>query len=276
MIIAFLLNFFTLFLAVKKHPLWAVAGLLVVGGIQFTHGFKGVLHLDSLTFMTEGILCSLVLLLCFFSKCGAGAFYFWGIIPSLLFIIVALSVPTFYEMLRNEIISSWKAQTAILTKISLYKETGTADGFVGWLIRLFPTYWLLSSVFRIFVVRKVLFLTVRETGNDLPQTPFLSLRINELFLWVIVAGLLLEIFGPLSLRVAGHNLLLFSAALYLFQGVAIAHSFFKTYRVSFLYILFFYILVLFTQIPLAIIAFIGFVDTWLEFRNRLINKPIQT
>jgi hypothetical protein len=268
-LLAFSLNVLTLFLTAKKRYTAAWAILLVAGTLcawQWIH--KGP-EVDIIAFVSEGVLCSLALALCQRRQCSAGACYMWGALPSLLFVALVMAVPRVSEVFHNDLLNSWKAQGALMAKLHLQQAAPISDAFVHWLSLLFPAYWLLTSLGRIWMVRQTLGTALFRSGNLVARTPFVQLRIHDAFLWVVAAGLFFELLGVEKIRIIGHNLLLFSTVLYLLQGFAVVQSFFFVYKISFIYVLGFYGLTIMTQAPLIIVGLIGFTDTWIEFRSRM-------
>ena len=97
---------------------------------------------------------------------------------------------------------------------------------------------------------------------------FLSWRLPDSFVWVALvtaAGNFLEV-KPEWLKIASSNAFNIAVMLYFFQGLAVVVSFMNSKKVTAFWRMLAYLLI-FTQLFLAV-AFLGFVDLWMGFRNR--------
>lgn len=268
MLTAALFNFMALLVATGQRRI-AAGAMVLLGAVAYQSYL--VVHgnpLEASVFLAEGVIASLVLFFCGRKDRNPALFYVLGLLPTLALIAAVLWVDVLRDAFHKDLAASWQAQEALLRQ---WTKGQSADlPRIGrWVGLLFPAYWALSGLFRIWVVRyaALVFAGRRQTG--LPWLRFVDLRLTDMFAWVLAAGLLFEAVSFERVNIVGHNVLVFAGALYLLQGIAVIQSFFIAYKVSVFLIMLFYGIMLMTQVPLAFVAVIGFSDTWLEFRNRL-------
>lgn len=269
MLPAALFNFMALLVATGQRRL--AAGAIVLLGALAYQSYLAV-HagpLEASVFLAEGVAASLVLFFCSRSNRNPGLFYVLGLAPTLALIAAVLSIPVLRDAFHKDLAASWQAQGALLSQWTKGDSAPDLPRIGHWVGILFPAYWALAGLFRIWVARYAALVFAGRRNTNLPWSRFVDLRLTDLFPWVLAAGLLLEAVNFERINVVGHNVLVFAGALYLLQGVAVIQSFFVAYKVSVFLIMLFYGVMLMTQVPLAFVAVIGFSDTWLEFRNRL-------
>lgn len=103
-----------------------------------------------------------------------------------------------------------------------------------------------------------------------------SFRVPDLFIWVTIVSILGAFFrhGHIWIEITALNVLNVLVVVFFFQGLAVAAHAFRVYRVSPFWQGLWYI-VLVIQLFL-VVSFVGFVDYWMEFRERLSRKPAET
>jgi hypothetical protein len=110
--------------------------------------------------------------------------------------------------------------------------------------------------------------------------PEQALRLREFkvpgfFVWAVIlasVGAFVEHGRPLF-ETFSLNALNVLAAIYFFQGIAVISHFFRFYKISPFWQVFWF-LVLFVQL-FPLVSFIGFTDFWLEYRTRLRRKATE-
>jgi hypothetical protein len=231
--------------------------------------------LEAGAFLAEGVVASLVLFFCARQDCSPGLYYFWGLMPSLALIAVVARTPQLQDSFHKYIASSWQDQTALWGRWFQGKSPDM-ERIRHWTQLLFPAYWALVGLFRVWVVRNAARVLGGRRERTISPAKFVDLRLGDLFPWVFASGLLCEVFDSERIRLIGHNVLVFAGSLYLLQGFAVVQSFLAAYKVSVILIMFFYAMAFWMEIPLAFVAVIGFSDSWLEFRNRLGPKQAES
>ena len=173
--------------------------------------------------------------------------------------------------------------SAVVQKnIDLYSRTGIpaehiefirskADQITRALIGIFPSVALVGTFFLVWVnilEGKWLF---RIRGMWYPSFGDLSRwKILDKTVWlVVIAGVCVLI--PLeTVRIVGLNMLIILVFIYMLQGLAIMSFFFQRKNVPAFLRAFGYFLVFAQQFLLLIVAVVGLIDTWVDFRK--LNK----
>ncbi|MDD5723039.1 MAG: YybS family protein [Syntrophales bacterium] len=143
-----------------------------------------------------------------------------------------------------------------------------ADQITHLLVGLFPSIALVATLFLVWVnilEGKWLF---KKKGMWYPSFGDLSLwRTPDKAVWfVVIAGVFIMI--PLEVfRIMGLNVLIVLLFIYTLQGLAIMSFFFQTKNVPVLLRAFGYLLVFVQQFLLLIVAGLGLIDTWVDFRK---------
>ncbi len=103
-----------------------------------------------------------------------------------------------------------------------------------------------------------------------------SFRVPDLFVWLAIAAIFGAFFrhGNTLAETISLNVLNILVVVFFFQGLAVVAHAFRTYRVSPFWQGLWYI-VLVIQLFL-LVSLVGFVDFWMEFRERLSRKPAET
>jgi len=150
--------------------------------------------------------------------------------------------------------------------IELIREN--ADQITRILVGLFPSIALVGTIFLVWVnilEGKWLF---KKKGMWYPSFGDLSRwKTLDKTVWlVVVAGICIMV--PLeTLRILGLNILIVLLFIYMLQGLAIMSFFFQTKSVPVYLRAFGYFLVFAQQFLLLIVAGVGLVDTWVDFRK---------
>jgi uncharacterized protein YybS (DUF2232 family) len=90
--------------------------------------------------------------------------------------------------------------------------------------------------------------------------------------WGVIAAGIMLLLPSASLKLVGLNGLMMLMMIYFFQGIAVVSFFFEHRRVPRIYRYLFYSLIALQQIFLFIVIGIGFIDIWMNFRDRLEPK----
>ncbi|MDO9516081.1 MAG: DUF2232 domain-containing protein [Syntrophales bacterium] len=150
--------------------------------------------------------------------------------------------------------------------IELIREN--KDQITRILVGLFPSIALVGTIFMVWVnilAGKWLF---KKKGMWYPSFGDLSLwKAFDKTVWlVVIAGIFIMI--PLEgLRILGLNILIVLLFIYTLQGLAIMSFFFQTKNVPVFLRAFGYLLVFVQQFLLLIVAGVGLIDTWVDFRK---------
>lgn len=117
---------------------------------------------------------------------------------------------------------------------------------------------------------------VGENAVVEPSLSLNSFRIPDFFIWVTIASIFGAFFrhGHVVIEITALNVLNILVVVFFLQGLAVVSRAFDVYRVSPFWRGLWYI-VLVIQLFL-VVSFIGFVDYWMEFRERLSRKPAET
>lgn len=143
-----------------------------------------------------------------------------------------------------------------------------ADQITRVLVGLFPSIVLVGTIFLVWaniLEGKWLF---KKKGMWYPSFGDLSLwKIFDKTVWlVVIAGIFIMI--PLeTLRILGLNILIVLLFIYMLQGLAIMSFFFQRKNVPMFLRAFGYFLVFAQQFLLLIVAGVGLIDTWADFRK---------
>ena len=142
------------------------------------------------------------------------------------------------------------------------------DLITGALLGLFPSIALVGTVFLVWVnilEGKWLFRTKRMWY---PSFGDLSLwRIFDKAVWLfVIAGVLIMI-PSVTLRIVGLNIMIALLFLYMLQGLAIINFFFQKKNIPVFLRVFGYFLVFAQQFLLLLVAGLGLIDTWVDFRK---------
>ncbi len=104
----------------------------------------------------------------------------------------------------------------------------------------------------------------------------LSFELPDICVWFAIlgiAGSFLNLGSP-AFHTLGVNVLYTMGTLYFFQGLAIAFSFFRTFRIGNIW-QYLWVFVMLFQLPMFV-AVLGFADYWLDIRKRLYRKVAPT
>ncbi len=175
-------------------------------------------------------------------------------------------IGTHISLVVQENIDMYSRAGIPLQHIELIRNN--ADQITRVLVGLFPSIALVGTIFLVWVnilEGKWLF---RKKGMWYPSFGDLSLwKTLDKTVWlVVIAGICIMV--PLeTLRILGLNILIVLLFIYMLQGLAIMSFFFQTKNVPVLLRAFGYLLVFAQQFLLLIVAVVGLIDTWIDFRK---------
>ncbi len=143
-----------------------------------------------------------------------------------------------------------------------------ADQITHALVGLFPSIALVSTIFLVLITileGKWLF---GKKGMWYPPFGDLSLwRISDKAVWVVVIAGISIMITQEELRILGLNVLIVLLFIYMLQGLAIMSFFFQRKNVPVFVRAFGYFLVFAQQFLLLLVAGLGLLDTWVDFRK---------
>ncbi len=144
------------------------------------------------------------------------------------------------------------------------------------LIRLFPAATVLGALlqFSIGYLAFVLWVDRRERSRDC-YVPIVFWKVPFGFTPVLVFAVLTRLLGGESLRMVADNVLAILATYYCVAGLALIEYYLKKFRVSKLLKVFFYILLFLTQMAgFFVVALVGFVDSFADWRKIQAQKVL--
>ena len=177
------------------------------------------------------------------------------------------------EVMGFQPIAFFKEQIALsLNQVKLPAEVKIDKDM---LLNQVPSALIMMIIFAVWV-NSVLVRRVERLLNWVPVkqnhffkvTDFLSWRLPDEFVWFALAAAACNFLDvqPAWLKLVASNAFNVSVMLYFFQGLAVVVNFMETKKVTAFWRMLAYLLI-FTQLFLGV-AFLGFVDLWMSFRNR--------
>lgn len=107
----------------------------------------------------------------------------------------------------------------------------------------------------------------RRTGHDPVVRPFAQESFPDAMVWALILAGILTVIGIDPLDRVGTNLLLMVSACYLVQGLAIIRFFFERGRLPAILQAMGFVLLVAQPIFLALVALLGLIDLWVDFRK---------
>lgn len=100
-------------------------------------------------------------------------------------------------------------------------------------------------------------------------------RVPDVFIWLAIAAIFGAFFkhGNALVESISVNALNVLVVVFFFQGLAVVSHLFRTYRVSPFWQGLWYLVLVVQLFP--VVSLVGFVDFWIEFRERLTRKPAE-
>jgi hypothetical protein len=114
-----------------------------------------------------------------------------------------------------------------------------------------------------------------KAKSPLRLTRLQGFRVPDAFIWIFLMSVMLALADlnlPAAQKIAV-NVLYVSVILYFFQGVAVIGAFFRWQRMGQFWQILSYVIFI-TQLFLAV-SFLGLLDFWLDFRQRMVKKSAQ-
>jgi len=93
--------------------------------------------------------------------------------------------------------------------------------------------------------------------------------------WLPIVAIVLLLLGPDALQGLGGNLLLLASVVYLFQGLAVLAHFMGRWQVARPLKLLVWLVVLLQSLGLTVLAVVGLVDTWADFRRLRRSQAVE-
>ncbi len=159
------------------------------------------------------------------------------------------------------------SRTGIPTQyVELMKEN--SDRIARVLTGLLPSLILVGAAFFIWLnilVGKWLF---RKRGMWYPDLGDLSLwKTLDKTVWLVVIAGIFILIPSEGFRILGLNIMIILLFIYMLQGLAIINFFFKRKNVPVIFRAFGYFLIFAQQFLIFIVAVLGLIDTWVDFRK---------
>lgn len=117
---------------------------------------------------------------------------------------------------------------------------------------------------------------IGENERGATENRLSSFRVPDIFIWVTIVSIFGAFFqhGIKWVETVSLNTLNVLVVVFFFQGLAVIAHAFRVYRVSPFWQGLWYII--FVIQLFLVVSFVGFVDYWMEFRERLSRKPAET
>jgi uncharacterized protein YybS (DUF2232 family) len=209
-----------------------------------------------------------------------GGGYFLSLAILILFLLgsfltgndVLLAVQNHLMDSKREILSAMTASNQVDAKLIVEMDQNLEEGFRLFALlfpALFLSSWFVIQVGNLLLVRHLLdrWKMVLMVEQDIS-----SLRVPFFLIWPLIG------FGVLALMATGQsqqfgiNLVLFLAIPYFFQGFSVVQKGFLHYKVSVFVRVIFYMMLMTWSALLVAVTVLGLFDTWMDFRNRLIDR----
>lgn len=136
--------------------------------------------------------------------------------------------------------------------------------------------FILSLALAIVLERSIAAMVGAKLDKKPNYYSLLSFELPDVCVWITIVGIAgvgLKLNSPLF-KTLGINILNTMATLYFFQGLAVAFSFFRTFRIGMLW-QYLWAFVMVFQLFLFV-SVLGFADYWLDIRKRLYRKVAPT
>lgn len=206
--------------------------------------------------------------------CGAVAFYL-GAIGLLLGILLSHVLDVGLESLltaqmdaiREEIVLSLRESRSLDAARLAEVELGLTHSFRTAALMLLGGMglgWFLIQTLNLVVIRPL----AERWNIPLAKEDLDDWRVPEFLVWPFIACILASLGGNGILRFLGINLGVYLTAPYFLQGVSVARSAFRHYKVGGFLRGSFYALLLFWMEFALLVAAVGLFDTWVDFRQR--------
>jgi uncharacterized protein YybS (DUF2232 family) len=141
------------------------------------------------------------------------------------------------------------------------------------LIQQLPAFLIIATIIGVAIAliaeRRVTTSLGLFWANRTREIELVSFRVPDIVIWITIASIFGAFYhhGLNWVTVVSTNALNVLTVVYFFQGLAVVVAWFRVLRVSPLWRVFWYI-VLVLQLALAV-ALLGFADYWMDFRQRL-------
>lgn len=202
--------------------------------------------------------------------------YTFGMIAVIIFALAMFAplwnlVMTDFSSFANEMIESGK-QTLPSAGYSA-EEVATLltsfDKVIGFITRIIPALLILGSVFQ-FSIGYLLFafLLQRKYPASRPVMPFTLWKMPFYVTVILLMGAVMHFFGNEPLKQIGDNILTFLSVFYCIFGLSLIEHYLRRFKMHPVFRLGFYILLFLTQmVGFFVAVFLGFIDSFKDFRN---------
>lgn len=141
--------------------------------------------------------------------------------------------------------------------------------------RLFPGLLLVSMISIVWLnITAGHWLLKKKDPSLTREVDFKTWRLPELLVWPVIASGLLLVAPQSNLNTIGMNLGLVLTALYFTQGLAVLSSMLAKWAVPPLFRFLLYSLLLLQVYGIVLLAALGLIDVWAEFRTRRQKKEV--
>ena len=180
-------------------------------------------------------------------------------------------IGTYISVMVQENIDLYSRTGISVQHIELLREN--SDQIASILAGLFPSFAVVGSAFFVWLnilEGKWLF---RKKGMWYPDFGDLSLwKALDKAVWLVVISGIFIMIPVMGFRILGLNIMIALTFIYMLQGLAIVSFFFNKKNVPVFLRVFGYFLIFAQQFLLVIVAGLGLIDTWADFR-KLDKKP---
>lgn len=145
---------------------------------------------------------------------------------------------------------------------------GYAEIFIRTIARIYPALMIIGM--GLVVIMNVMFAKplFKKIGLDYPDfQPVERWQAPEKMVWGLIAVGFGSLFASGTFQMAAINALLVIAVVYFFQGLSIGIFYLNKYRIPPIIRAVFYVLIVFQQLFMLLLALAGLFDQWLDFRR---------
>lgn len=251
-----------------------VAALLIVGSAMKVLGFgSAVFHfffLGSLGFILSEVLRKSYSI----EKSVAYSVIALLVIGSVLLLCFSLTLDAGpLHLIKDYISKTVQEKVDMYSQIGVYREQvdlikQNTDKIVEGITMLLPSFVLVGTSFFVWFNILAGRLLFQRRGMWYPDFGDLSRwKIPDKTVWLFIASVAIILTTPKAVRILALNIFIILIFLYLLQGLSIVSFFFKKKNVPQLLRIFGYLLIFIQQFLPLLVAGLGLVDVWADFRK---------
>jgi uncharacterized protein YybS (DUF2232 family) len=180
------------------------------------------------------------------------------------------------EYLRGSVAEAAKLYTSMGLKEMAEKINSVSDAFIYYLVRLIPGILIATSVVQAaccYGIARSIIQRRSGAGSGAADNSLVSWHAPDSWVWGLIAALALVVLPQEAARIAGWNLAILFAIVYLAQGAAIVEHYLRKAGIT--AVMRGLILALILALPsIVFVIALGVVDIWGDFRK--VRGPVPT